>query len=174
MNNTANNSSNNSVNVNNLNEDVIPKLKFISKLNKGDKINVKNLYIQPNSLYSKIIRSFFEIDDRTNTLTFVSNTVKKGFELFQMYAESKNPYDLIVSQNIISDLKNAKNGLTNLKETYHSDVMFICKIDSLIEEIDAKIVEIEYRQDKKEVKDDVKEYVKDEVKDEERKPKIKK
>lgn len=128
-----------------MNEDIIPKLKFISKINKGDKINVKNMFIQPNNMISKIIRSFFQIDDRSNTLLFVNNTIKKGFELFQSYAESNNPFDAMLCQNILQDLKNAKNGLMNLKETYNSDIMFICKIDSLLEEIDAKICELSNR-----------------------------
>lgn len=126
----------------NTNEDIIPKLKFISRLNKGDKINVKNLYIQPNNFINKISRSFIHIDDRTNTLIFVNNTVKKGFELFLQHIDSSNPFDNILCQNILYDLKNAINGLLNLKETYGEDIMFVCKIDSLIEEIDARLIEI--------------------------------
>jgi len=48
-----------------------------------------------------------------------------------------------LTQIIILDLKNAKNGLINLKETYISDIMFICKIDALLEETDARLMEIE-------------------------------
>ena len=125
------------------NEDVIPKLKFISKLNKGDKINVKNLYIQQNNFMDKINRTFFNIDDRTNTLMFVSNTLKKGFELFLQHVNISNPFDIILCQNIVNDLKNSKNGMLNLKETYSDDIMFVCKIDALIEETDAKLAEIE-------------------------------
>lgn len=127
----------------NTNEDIIPKLKFISRLNKGDKINVKNLYIQPNNFFNKISRSFIHIDDRTNTLIFVNNTVKKGFELFLQHIESSNPFDNILCHNILCDLKNAINGLLNLKETYGDDVMFVCKIDSLIEEIQARLIDID-------------------------------
>jgi hypothetical protein len=127
----------------NTNEDIIPKLKFISRLNKGDKINVKNLYIQPNNFINKISRSFIHIDDRTNTLIFVSNTIKKGFDLFIQHIETNNPFDNILCQNILYDLKNSINGLLNLKETYGDDIMFICKIDALIEEIEARLVEIE-------------------------------
>lgn len=126
----------------NTNDDIIPKLKFISRLNKGDKINVKNLYIQPNNFINKISRSFIHIDDRTNTLIFVNNTIKKGFELFLQHIDSANPFDNILCQNILYDLKNAINGLLNLKETYGEDIMFVCKIDSLIEEIEARLVEI--------------------------------
>ena len=119
---------------NNNNEDVIPKLKFISKLNKGDKINVKNLYIQQNNFMDKINRTFFNIDDRTNTLMFVSNTLKKGFELFLQHIDSTSPFDVILCQNIVNDLKNSKNGMLNLKETYSDDIMFVCKIDALMDE----------------------------------------
>lgn len=127
----------------NTNEDIIPKLKFISRLNKGDKINVKNLYIQPNNFINKISRSFIHVDDRTNTLFFVNNTIKKGFELFLQHIENKNSFDHILCQNILVDLKNSINGLLNLKETYGDDIMFICKIDALIEEIEARLIEIE-------------------------------
>ena len=129
--------------MNTFNEDIIPKLKFISKLNKGDKINVKNMYIQPNNILNRLIRTFYMVDDRSNTLLFVNNTVKKGFDLFLSHIDSKNPFDVILCKNIMTDLRNAKTGLFNLKETYSEDVMFICKIDSLIEEIDAKLTEIE-------------------------------
>jgi len=129
--------------MNSASEDIIPKLKFISRLNKGDKINVKNMYIQPNNFLNRIIRSFFHVDDRTNTLMFVNHTVKKSFELFLEHINSNNAFDIILCQNIILDLKNAKNGLINLKETYISDIMFICKIDALLEETDARLMEIE-------------------------------
>lgn len=138
----------------NTNDDIIPKLKFISRLNKGDKINVKNLYIQSNNFIDRVSRSFFHIDDRTNTLMFVNNTIKKGFELFLKHIENSNPFDHILCQNLLYDLKNSTNGLINLKETYCDDVMFICKIDSLIEEINARLVEINNKYHMSYIKDE--------------------
>jgi hypothetical protein len=41
--------------------------------------------------------------------------------------------------NIISDLKNSKNGLNNLKETYTLDIKFVCDLDTLLQTIDAKL-----------------------------------
>ncbi len=127
----------------NTNDDIIPRLKFISRLKKGDKINVKNLYIQPNNFYNRIDRSFFNVDDRTNTLIFVQTTIKKGFELFNTHIAMVNPYDKILCGNLLCDLRNTKVGLLNLKETYIDDVMFVCKIDALIEETDAKLSDLD-------------------------------
>jgi hypothetical protein len=43
---------------------------------------------------------------------------------------------------MLSDLRNTKTGLLNLKETYIEDIMFICKIDALIEETEAKLADL--------------------------------
>ena len=129
--------------MNSNNDDIIPKLKFISRLSKGDKINVKNMYIQQNNFYNWISRSFFNIDDRANTLMFVHTTVKRGFDLLLHHIDSSNPFDIILCQNLYQDLRNTKIGFLNLRETYIDDVMFTCKIDALVEETDAKLTELE-------------------------------
>jgi len=129
--------------MNSNNDDIIPKLKFISRLSKGDKINVKNMYIQQNNFYNWISRSFFNIDDRANTLMFVHTTVKRGFDLLLHHIDSSNPFDIILCQNLYQDLRNTKIGFLNLRETYIEDVMFTCKIDALVEETDAKLTELE-------------------------------
>lgn len=129
--------------MNSNNDDIIPKLKFISRLSKGDKINVKNMYIQQNNFYNWISRSFFNIDDRANTLMFVHTTVKRGFDLLLHHIDSYNPFDIILCQNLYQDLRNTKIGFLNLRETYVDDVMFTCRIDALVEETDAKLSELE-------------------------------
>lgn len=123
-------------------DDVIPKLKFIARLKKGDKINVKNMYIQQMTLYNRIDRSFFNHDDRSNTYLFISDIIKKGFDLFTHHITSPNPYNEILCSNIFTDIQNTKQGLIHLKETYADDVMFTCKIDSLIEDIHARLTEL--------------------------------
>ena len=45
-------------------------------------------------------------------------------------------------KNLVNDLKNSKAGLQNLKETYYLDMKFICDIDTLIQTIDAKLLDI--------------------------------
>lgn len=140
------------MNMNN-NDDIIPKLKFIGRLNKGDKINVKNLYIQPNNFLNRIDRSLFHIDDRTNTLMFVDTTIRKGFDLFLSHISNNSPFDVILCNNIMNDLRNAKKGMLNLKETYSNDIMFTCKIDALVEEIDAKLAELEVKYPNRENKE---------------------
>lgn len=124
-------------------EDIIPKLKFIGKIQKGDKVNVKHMYIQPMNIVSRISRSFFNIDDRANTLIFIATTIKNAFDLLLQHLENNKQFDIITAQNIVLDLRSSRNGLLNLKETYNDDVMFCCKIDALIQDTDAKLIELE-------------------------------
>jgi hypothetical protein len=124
------------------NEDVISRLKFIGKIQKGEKINVRNMSVQPDSIITRIYRSFINLDSRINTLNFVTHIVKKSFELINMHLVTKRPFDKIWCVNIINDLNNSRIGLLNLKDTYAVDIMFCCKIDTLIQEMDARIQDV--------------------------------
>jgi hypothetical protein len=130
-----------------MDDDIIPRIKFIGKIQKGEKINVKHMNIQQDSFYTKIVRSFIHTDTRSNTFTFINNTIKKGFEIMIHHLESKNNYEKSLCQNLITDLKQCKIGMINIKDTYIEDLMFCCKIDSLIEETDARISDIETKYD---------------------------
>jgi hypothetical protein len=124
-------------------KDITARLKFIGRLSKGDKINVKNMFIQQqNSWLDKLSRSFYYVDDRTNTLAFLIHTLKISFELFETCVKSNDAFSQIQARNLFTDLRTAKKGLINLKDTYADDVMFVCKLDALIEENDAKLEEI--------------------------------
>lgn len=99
--------------------------------------------VQTDSFFTKFSRAFIYFENRGNTLTFVTNTIKKSFELIIHHMGSKNSFDKIIADNIIKDLKDSVNGLEALKETYSNDVMFCCKLDTLIEEIRARLIEID-------------------------------
>ena len=124
-------------------QEIIPRLKFIAKLNKGDKIYVKNLCIQPNNFFYRLMRSFYYVDDRANALSFVQSTIRGGFELLQQHIEHDTVFHQQLCRNIFQDLRQAKEGLANLKETYQDDVMFACKVEALMEDIEAKLLELE-------------------------------
>lgn len=134
-----------------MNDELVPRLKFIAKLNKGDKINVKNMYIQQNNLIDKLSRTLFHVDDRSNTLLFVSDTLRLGLEMLSTYLLSREPYFVSQARNLATDLRAAKKGLLNLKETYADDVMFTCKIDALIEECEARLDDLHTKHEKEDL-----------------------
>jgi len=124
----------------NENRETISRLKFIGKIQIGDKIDLKNMHLQSDSLVTQISRTVFQ-DNRNKSLTFIQDTISKSFEILRCYDKSKKNSEKIMCLNIMSDLKIAKNGLRNLKETYLHDIKFCCDIDVLLQTIDLKLSE---------------------------------
>jgi len=126
-----------------MDDDIIPRIKFISKIQKGEKINVKHMQLVQDNIITKITRSFINNDTRSNTFTFIHTTIKKGFEILMMHIVNEHPFDRSLCQNLVNDLRQCKAGMLNIKDTYIEDLMFCCKMDALIEETDARIQDIE-------------------------------
>ena len=122
------------------NKEVISKLKFIGKLQKGEKINIRMLYVQQDGVITQFIRTFLQ-DNRSKTLSFIQDTINKSFDLITYYDKSSRLSERIMSNNLIEDLKRSKNGLVNLKDTYCDDVKFCCDLETLLQLIDAKLIE---------------------------------
>lgn len=130
-----------------MDDEIIPRIKFIGKIQKGEKMNVKHMQVQPDSILTKISRSFIHTDTRSNTYTFVNYSIKKGFEILYQHLGSEKQFDRILCINLMNDLRNCKEGLQNIRETYIEDLMFCCKIDALIEETDARINDVQTKYD---------------------------
>lgn len=122
-------------------QDVISKLKFLSKINKGEKINVTKLILQTEGIVTSISRSFWNTDNRNNAISFIQNTINQSITLIFKYAKSERESEQILAKEMIKDLKSSKNGIVNLKTAYKSDTMFCCNIDAFIQGIDAKMQE---------------------------------
>lgn len=124
------------------NRETISRLKFIGKIQIGDKVNLKLMYMQPDGLLTQLSRSINQ-DNRAKTLIFLQDTINKTFEIFKFYEKSENNSEQIMCMNLYTDLKSSKQGLNNLKETYATDIKFTCDIDTLIQSIDGKIADLD-------------------------------
>jgi hypothetical protein len=124
------------------NDDTISKLKFIGKIQKGEKINVKHMFIQPEGLATRISRSFINLDSRGNTLSLVKATITQSFNILYSFLSNGTFSHRNICVHIIDDIKKSKEGIKNLKLTYSSDIMLCCQLDCVIQEIDAKIAEL--------------------------------
>ena len=123
--------------------EVLSKLKFIGKIEKGEKINVKYLFVQPSNWFTKISRTFYMTDNRINAFNFIESTINRCFEIISVNKQTKafSSYKLI--DIILNDIRDSLVGIKNLKDTYSYDVMFCCKLDTLIDSINFRINEYE-------------------------------
>lgn len=125
------------INIMESDKEVISRLKFIGKIQKGEKINVKYMIIQPDCFKTTLSRTFFNQCNRQNTLNFIRNTIKNTFDIVQKYSTSTNKSEKHVCKHIIFDLEQSQKGLVNIKNTYLDDLKVCCDIDTLLQEIDA-------------------------------------
>lgn len=123
--------------------EIMGRLKFIGQIKKGDKVNVRHMQIQSDTMLTKLSRTFLNPDTRMNTLTFFRNTINRCFEIVVNYSKNKKPSTEMKKNNILQDMEKAKIGLVNIKDTYSNDVKFCCDIDILMQDIDARIIDID-------------------------------
>jgi hypothetical protein len=119
--------------------ETIARLKFIGKLQKGDKINTRRMFVQSNGLITRLNRTFWNQDNRANGLSFVQETVRRAFDLLELYDKSGKDHDKSLRESMVKDIQTSMHGLNNLKSTYCDDVKFGCDIDALLLIISAKI-----------------------------------
>ena len=109
--------------------EIISRLKFIGKIQEGEKINVKYMYVQPSSMLTRLSRSFVHIDNRRNAFNFIVRTVSRSFDIIFIYLNSEKICDRELAREIIKDVKDSKSGIKCLKKTYKSDLMMCCEFE---------------------------------------------
>ena len=69
-------------------QDIITKLKFLSRVSKGQRINVKEMILQDESWLTTASRTVWNIDNRNNTMTFIQNTITSAFNMIALLLRS--------------------------------------------------------------------------------------
>lgn len=123
-------------------QDVITKLKFLSRVSKGQKINVKDMTLQDESWVTSASRSIWNIDNRNNTMTFIQNTITTAFNMITLLLKSDTVGDKQICKTIVSDIISSKNGIKNLKSTYVDDTYFCCGVDTYVQMIEAHMTDL--------------------------------
>lgn len=121
------------------NPEVIARIKFIGRLQKGEKINTRRYVVQSDGLITRLIRTFWEQDNRSNTLSFLQETIRSAFRLLEQFERSNTKENLSLKNLLLHDLKSVVTGLANLKFTYVKDIKFCCDVDTLLELVVTKL-----------------------------------
>ena len=123
-------------------QEIITKLKFLSRVSKGQKINVKDMTLQDESWLTSASRSVWNIDNRNNTMTFIQNTITSAFNMIILLLRSDGVGDRQICRTIVRDIIGAKKGIQNLKSTYTDDTFFCCGVDTYIQMIEAHMADL--------------------------------
>ncbi len=129
------------INENQIIRDTIIKLKFIGTFQSNEKIDVRNLRVEQNTIFTPIKRMFYG-ESRNTTFDFLNNTIEKSFNIINSFIRTDKLSEKIFCKNILNDLVNCISGLKNIQRTYTDDKLFFCNVQTLIESIQAKLIEI--------------------------------
>jgi hypothetical protein len=125
-------------------DDVLAKRKFIGQIRRGEKVFCKDLVVMPDSIYTSVYRTLFNLGNREETYKFLSDIITSAFCILLRYSEKSDHYNKVMIQHILEDMDACRTGLANIKSTYHADVMFTCKIDTLLQQIEANLAQYNY------------------------------
>jgi hypothetical protein len=122
-------------------EKISSKLKFISKIDPGQKISVNSNYIQNNTYFTSVVR-YLTGENREKVYNYICDVVQDSFSVLDSLSDSSNDYDIKICRNLIGDLLELKPGLQNLKQTYSRDKNYVSKMETLGQNLDVKIEEL--------------------------------
>lgn len=123
-------------------QDTICKLKFLGRIGKGEKINVKELTLQTEGWVTAVKRTVWTVDNRNNTMSFIQTIIQGSFNLIASLNKSDSLGNKQLAQSMVFDINKARNGIANLKTTYSDDTFFCCGIDTYMETIVARLSEL--------------------------------
>jgi hypothetical protein len=122
-------------------QEILTKLKLIGALKPGEKLDVRNLKIENNTILTPLKRMFFG-NGRDATFAFCCNTIDRSFSILFTLAITNKTSECMICKHILLDMENAIEGLKNVQITYKDDKMFFCNIETLVQTIQAKVIDV--------------------------------
>jgi hypothetical protein len=123
-------------------QETLSCLKFIGKLQRGDRIDTRSVSVQPDGIWTMFQRTFVRKDSRGNALAFIYETISRALEIFVMYERSDSPTEKALCPHIVRDLQRAKHGLKNFQQTYSGDQKFNCDVETILQSVDTRLSDI--------------------------------
>lgn len=121
-------------------QDVVSKLKFISKISIGEIVDVSTLTLMDRSWTTSAYRTVLARgESRESSFELFAESTGLAFEMAAEYLSSPAPFFYNIGLMIIEAIQEAKQGILNHSKTYSDDKMFAARSETLIKTIEAKI-----------------------------------
>jgi len=120
-------------------EDIFVNLRLISKIEVGDKLIRIEKHVNIDNSYFQSITRWFNGSNRKESINFINLVLNKSFELNDKILSNKTEESAQILLRLNNDMKNALNGLFNLKQTYSTDKLIQSEIDVMIDNINSKL-----------------------------------
>ena len=129
---------------------VIGHLKFIAKIQRGEKINVRELFVRDNdSILQRLLRTLRNattvlssseiVESKEATLAFIQETVNNAINLIAIYRNDQDEFKHNIADLIVENIELSKAGIRNSIATYQYDRKFISEAEAVIQTLEARI-----------------------------------
>jgi hypothetical protein len=102
-------------------EDINTNLNTIANIKPFDKLYFDQKYIFIDNSYVPSIQRWFRGSNRINTIKFIKYILVQSYFQLEYLKKCNNYESTFLHNTLLNGLKNAKNGLANLKITYSAD-----------------------------------------------------
>lgn len=125
-------------------EDILSKLKFLTHVQKNQKIDTINCQLYSNNSFTAIYRTVRRDDARSKALSFVNHVLNRSFDILKKHLQENKSSSSVQISAIINDLGRLKISLENLKFTYQEDIYFQCRLETTSQSISARLTELQH------------------------------
>ena len=125
-------------------QDIVSKLKFLSKIKTGEKLDVNTMILYPDNLQTTIYRTLLtKGESRLATFKFMCTLFNDAFELASKYLRKEDPFLREMGNMIMASLQEAKSGIEGFMGTYSNDRLFVSQLETLSKTLDAKLADLQ-------------------------------
>lgn len=131
-------------------QSVISKLRFLAKVQMGEKMNTRELFVRDNdSVLQRIVRTVRNyttwasgsdiVESKEATLNFIENSIDEAITLIAFYRRTDEPFNQRIADIIAKNLEESKDGIHESIKTYKSDRKFISSAESIMQTLEARV-----------------------------------
>lgn len=136
--------------------EIISKLKFLSKIRLGEKLNVKEMFVRDNdSLTQRVLRTIRNttaylggaepVESKEATLKFVQQIINGAISMIAAFNKQHNDINQRYIKMLTENIEKSKEGIRNLIATYQGDRKFISEAEATMQTLQAKIQSLEQK-----------------------------
>jgi hypothetical protein len=121
-------------------QQLISTLKFFSKLDEEEKIDVANLGVQKDNWVTSLWRTFLQrTESKEKSLVFIQKIYEESIQCAEFLIRGNEPFHKDVGNLLIKSLEEAQKGVETRKELYKDNKKFVSDIETFVTVVSSKI-----------------------------------
>jgi hypothetical protein len=132
-------------------QDVLSRLRFISRIQPGEKIEVESLRVHIHS-WGNNLKRWWQSEGREYSLEFVRRAIVDAIIIIEDFLYHSDKLYRQVGELVLATLKDSRAGLYAFARTYESDRMYVARVETLRDMVTLRVTAIEKKYSIKVVK----------------------